>query len=136
MKAKLTIKNPESTSTIIFEDIKDKNFFNCASGDEEYTVDLRDDFNIDLKSKDHTTNVRIKRKVEVIIGQGWNVQEACRQISITEQTYYRWWKEYGGLDVSDAKRLKTLEKENDRLKKLVADLSLDNQILKDVAMGK
>lgn len=64
------------------------------------------------------------------------MQEACRQMAITEQTYYRWRKEYGGLDVSDAKRLKALEKENDRLKKLVADLSLDNQILKDVAMGK
>ena len=64
MKAKLTIKNPESTSTIIFEDIKDKKFFSCISDDEEYTVDLREDFNIDLKSKDHTTNVRIKRKGE------------------------------------------------------------------------
>lgn len=76
------------------------------------------------------------RKVEVIVGQGGSVQEACRQMAITEQTYYRWRKEYGGLDISDAKRLKALEKENDRLKKLVADLSLDNQILKDVAMGK
>ena len=64
MKAKLTIKNFESTSTIIFEDIKDKKFFNCVSGDEEYIVDLKEDFNIDLKSKDHTTNVRIKRKGE------------------------------------------------------------------------
>ena len=64
MKAKLTIKNPESTVTIIFEDIKDKKFFNCISGDEEYIVDLREDFNIDLKSKDHTTNVRIKRNGE------------------------------------------------------------------------
>ena len=64
MKAKLTIKNFESTCTIIFEDIKDKKFFNCVSGDEEYIVDLKEDFNIDLKSKDHTTNVRIKRKGE------------------------------------------------------------------------
>ena len=64
MKAKLTIKNSESTSTIIFEDVKDKKFFSCKSGDEEYIVDLREDFNIDLKSKDHTTNVRIKRKGE------------------------------------------------------------------------
>ena len=64
MKAKLTIKNPESTNTIIFEDIKDKKYFSCVSGVEEYTVDLREDFNIDLKSKDHTTNVRIKRNGE------------------------------------------------------------------------
>ena len=71
-----------------------------------------------------------------MVGQGGSIVEACRQIGIAEQTYYRWWKEYGGLDISDAKRLKALEKENERLKKLVADLSLDNAILKDVAMGK
>ena len=64
MKAKLTIKNSESTSTIIFDDIKDKKFFNCVNGDEEYIVDLKEDFNIDLQSKDHTTSVRIKRKGE------------------------------------------------------------------------
>ena len=80
--------------------------------------------------------ITILRKVEVIVNQGGKIQEACRQMEITEQTYYRWRKEYGGLNISDAKRLKALEKENDRLKKLVADLSLDNQILKDVAMGK
>ena len=80
--------------------------------------------------------ITILRKVEVIVSQGGKIQEACRQMEIAEQTYYRWRKEYGGLDISDAKRLKALEKENDRLKKLVADLSLDNQILKDVAMGK
>jgi len=59
----------------------------------------------------------------------------CRQIGVTEQTYYRWRKEYGGLRMDQAKRLKTLEKENTRLKKLVADLSLDNQILKEVSSG-
>lgn len=80
--------------------------------------------------------ITILRKVEVMIGQGGSIIDACRQIGIAEQTYYRWRKEYGGLDISDAKRLKALEKENERLKKLVADLSLDNAILKDVAMGK
>ena len=60
------------------------------------------------------------------------VREICRRLGITEQTYYRWRKEYGGMNTTDAKRLKELEKENARLKKLVADLSLDNAILKDV----
>ena len=80
--------------------------------------------------------ITILRKIEIMVGQGGSIVEACRQIGIAEQTYYRWRKEYGGLDISDAKRLKALEKENERLKKLVADLSLDNAILKDVAMGK
>jgi transposase-like protein len=61
---------------------------------------------------------------------------AARKIGITEQTYYRWRKEYGGLRTDQAKRLKELEKENARLKKLVADLSLDNQILKEVTSGE
>ena len=61
--------------------------------------------------------------------------QACKQMGITEQTYYRWRKEYGGLKMDQAKRLKALEKENVRLKKLVADLSLDNQILKEVSSG-
>lgn len=72
------------------------------------------------------------RKIEVLCGQGNTVAEAVRQEEITEQTYYRWRKAYGSMNTSDAKRLKVLEKENSRLKKLVADLSLDNAILKDV----
>ena len=76
------------------------------------------------------------REVEVLCGQGKTIGEAARQIGVTEQTYYRWRKQYGGMNSSDAKRLKELEKENSRLKKLVADLSLDNAILKDVAEGK
>ncbi len=76
------------------------------------------------------------REVEVHCSQGKTVAEAARQIGVTEQTYYRWRKQYGGMNSSDAKRLKELEKENARLKKLVADLSLDNAILKDVAEGK
>ena len=61
--------------------------------------------------------------------------DACRKLGITEQTYYRWKREYGGLRVDQAKRLKHLEQENARLKKLVADLSLDKAILKEVAEG-
>ena len=75
------------------------------------------------------------REAEVLLSQGATVAEASRKISITEQTYYRWRKEYGGMRVEQAKRLKELEKENSRLKKLVADISLDNAILKEVAEG-
>ena len=72
------------------------------------------------------------REVEVHCGQRKTIAEAVRQIGVTEQTYYRWRKEFGNMSTVQAKRLKDLEKENDRLKKLVADLSLDNAILKDV----
>lgn len=75
------------------------------------------------------------REVEVLCGQGKTVGEAVRQISVSEQTYYRWRKKYGGMDISEARKHRELEKENARLKKLVADLSLDNAILKDVAEG-
>jgi len=75
------------------------------------------------------------REAEVLLSQGQTVVQACKAIEISEQTYYRWRKEYGGMDVSQAKQLKELEKENARLKKLVADLSLDNAILKEV-LGK
>ena len=76
------------------------------------------------------------REVEIYCSQGMTIGEASRKIGVTEQTYYRWRKQYGGMNSSDAKKLKELEKENARLKKLVADLSLDNAILKDVAEGK
>jgi transposase-like protein len=75
------------------------------------------------------------REAEVMLGQGQTVGQACRRIGVTDQTYYRWRKEYGGLRLDQAKRLKDLEKENARLKKLVADLSVDNQILKEAAQG-
>ena len=75
------------------------------------------------------------REAEVGLAQGKTVVQACQQMGITEQTCYRWRKEYGGLKMDQAKRLKALEKENGRLKKLVADLSLDNQILKEVSSG-
>ena len=72
------------------------------------------------------------REIELLCNQGKTIAEAARQAGITEQTYYRWRKDYGGMNSTDAKRMKELEKENARLKKLVADLSLDNAILRDV----
>ena len=75
------------------------------------------------------------RQAEVLLSQGDSIGEASRKMGITEQTYYRWRKEYGGLRVEQARRLKGLEKENSRLKKLVADISLDNAILKEAAKG-
>jgi transposase-like protein len=75
------------------------------------------------------------REVEVLLSQGSTVGEASRKIGVTEQTYYRWRKEYGGMRVEQARRLQELEKENSRLKRLVADISLDNAILKEAARG-
>ena len=75
------------------------------------------------------------REAEILLSQGSSISEASRKIGVTEQTYYRWRKEYGGMRVEQAKKLKELEKENTQLKKLVADLSLDNAILKEVAEG-
>ena len=72
------------------------------------------------------------REVEVLCSQGRTVGEAVRQIGVSEQTYYRWRKKYGGMNTSEARKMKELEKENARLKKLVADLSLDNALLKDL----
>lgn len=75
------------------------------------------------------------REAEVHLSQGDSVGEASRKLAVTEQTYYRWRREYGGMRVEQARRLKEIEKENVRLKKLVADLSLDNAILKEAARG-
>ena len=75
------------------------------------------------------------REAEVGLAQGQTVGQVSKRIAVTEQTYYRWRKEYGGLRMGQAKRLKALEKENAGLKKLVAELSLDNQILKEVSSG-
>jgi len=75
------------------------------------------------------------REAEVLLSQGSTVAQASRKLGVTEQTYYRWRKEYGGMRVEQAKRLKELEQENSRLKKLVADISLDNAILKEAARG-
>ena len=75
------------------------------------------------------------REAEVALAQGQNVGQVCRRIGVSEQTYYRWRKEYGGLRLNQAKRLKALEKENARLKKVVANLTLDNDILREAASG-
>ena len=75
------------------------------------------------------------RTIEIEMGRGLAVIEVCRKLGITEQTYDRWRKEYGGLRLDQAKRLKSLEQEHARLKRLVADLSLDKSILKEVAAG-
>jgi transposase-like protein len=76
------------------------------------------------------------REAEVLESQGKTIREVSRQLGIAEQTYYRWRKEYGGLNVTQAGKLKQLEKENARLKRLVADLSLDYAILKEVLSKK
>ncbi len=75
------------------------------------------------------------REAEIELSKGRNTPEVCKRLGIAVQTYYRWRKEYGGLRVDQAKRLKQLEHENNRLKKIVADLSLDNSILKEVSSG-
>jgi len=79
--------------------------------------------------------INMLRQAEVEQSRGLSLQDACRKLSITEQTYYRWRKEYGGLRVDQAKRLKDLEKENQRLKKIVADVCLDKAILKEALSG-
>ena len=90
-----------------------------------------------MVKKSHSPEVIINklREAEILLNQGASVGEASRKIGVTEQTYYRWRKQYGGMRIEQAKRLKELEKENTRLKKLVADISLDNAILKEVAEG-
>ena len=88
-----------------------------------------------MAKKRHTAEQIISklREAEVFLAQGTKMPQVCRKIGITEQTYYRWRKEYGGVRTDQVKRLKEVEKENARLKKLVADLSLDNAILKEAA---
>ena len=75
------------------------------------------------------------REAEVALSQGMTVGEVSRQLSVSEQTYYRWRKQYGGMKVSQAKRLQDLERENGRLKKAVADLTLDKLILREALEG-
>lgn len=75
------------------------------------------------------------REAEVLQSSGLSIVEICRQLEVKEQTYYKWRKEYGGMRMDQAKRLKEVEQQNSRLKKLVADLSLDNAILKETVRG-
>ena len=90
-----------------------------------------------MGKKRHTTEeiVMKLREADVLQSKGQTVLESCRQIEISEQTYYNWRKEYGGLKIDQAKRFKQMEQENGRLKRLVADLSMDNAILKEAARG-
>ena len=90
-----------------------------------------------MARKRHTAEQVIQklREAEVALAQGQLLGAVCKKIEVTEQTYYRWRKEYGGLKLDQARRLKDLEKENGRLKKLVADQALDNAILREVAQG-
>jgi len=76
------------------------------------------------------------REAEVLTSQGKTVGEVCRALAISDQTYYRWRKEYGGMGTDQAKRLKELEQENARLRGVVADLTIDNAILKEALRGK
>lgn len=75
------------------------------------------------------------RQAEILLAEGATVPQVCRTLEVTEQTYYRWRQEYGGMQVSQARRLKELEKENQRLKKLVADQALDMLILREASRG-
>jgi len=90
-----------------------------------------------MARKRHTAEQIIMklREAEVLQAKGQSILEACRQLGVSEQTYYKWRKEYGGLQIDQAKRFKQLEQENSRLRKLVADLSMDNAILKEAARG-
>ena len=90
-----------------------------------------------MKKTRHTPEQIISklREVEVLLAKGISVSQASKQIGVTEQTYYRWRKEYGGLKVEQAKRLKEVEKENGRLRRAVADLTLDKLILQEAARG-
>lgn len=76
------------------------------------------------------------READVLLSQGRTIAEACKQLAVTQQTYYRWRKAYGGMKVDQARRLKELEAENARLKRAVAELTIDKLILKEVAEGK
>jgi transposase-like protein len=77
--------------------------------------------------------IRKLREAEVLLAKGQTVAQICKQLGVTDQTYYRWRREYGGLKTNQAKRLKELERENVRLKKVVADLTLDKAILKEAS---
>ena len=80
--------------------------------------------------------INMLREAEVILSQGTPITQACKKLGISEQSYYRWRKEYGGLRTDQAKKLREVLKENARLKKVVGDLALDNDILREAASGK
>lgn len=90
-----------------------------------------------MSRKNYTPEQIIKqlRATEILLGKGETVAQVCKKAGISEQTYYRWRREYGGMQVVQAKRLRDLEKENSRLKRLVADLNLDKAILEEALKG-
>ena len=90
-----------------------------------------------MARKKHTAEEIITklREADVLLARGQSMAEVCRQLSISDQTYYKWRKEYGGMHVDQAKRLKQLEQENSRLRRAIADLTIDNAILKEVSRG-
>lgn len=90
-----------------------------------------------MKRKRHTPEqiIRHLREAEVKLGNGASVPEVCRDLGVSEATFHRWRNQFGGMKAPDAKRLRELEKENARLKRIVADQALDMEILKDVAKG-
>ena len=90
-----------------------------------------------MKGKKYTAEQIVSklREADVLLGKGQSVAEICRQLQISDVTYYRWRKEYGGLSIDQAKRLKEIEAENTRLRKVIADLSIDNAILKEASRG-
>ena len=90
-----------------------------------------------MSRKKHTAEEIINklREAEVLQAKGMSIEEVMRQLGISDATYYKWRKEYGGLQVDQAKRYKELEQENQRLRKVVADLTIDNSILKEAARG-
>jgi putative transposase len=90
-----------------------------------------------MKRRRHTPDQIIRKLAEgeKLLGQGQDLEEVTRHLEITESTWHRWRNQYGGMKVDDAKRLKELERENTRLKKIVADLSLDNDMLKELNRG-
>jgi putative transposase len=90
-----------------------------------------------MSRKNYTPEQIIKqlRAAEILLGKGETVAQVCKKAGISEQTYYRWRREYGGMQVAQAKRLRDLEKENSRLKRLVADLNLDKAILEEALKG-
>ena len=90
-----------------------------------------------MVKKRHTAEqiVTLLRKIEVALGTGKSTAQPCKEAAMTKKTYYRWRKEDGGLKIAQAKRLKELEKENARLKRVVAELSLEKQVLREVAQG-
>ena len=79
--------------------------------------------------------IRLLKQVDVLTAQGKSIEKICRELGVSDATYYKWRKAYGGMQVDQARRLKDLEAENKRLKRAVADLTLDKQILQDVAAG-